>query len=796
MTTPGGAATAAFMVERALLYGLLVERIAIGGMALAAGRPDSPLLARMFGVRHFALGGVLYCVRNDRALLCKVAAINAAVEITDGVVMASLGKRALALGGPLRRARVRRAFRTLAPELNTVLILQSGSDGGCEMRPGEIMDSRMVHAIKDYAIFALNLDGVITSWKAGTREVKGYERDEFIGQPFSMLFTPEEQKLRRPEYEMKYAAEHGQFVGEGWRVKKDGSRFWASVVLTAVRNKTGELVGFSKVTRDLTTRKTEQEQLKTSEESYRQLVRDIDEYAIFRVTSDGHLASWNKGVKAIKGFDEKEFIGLPFRTLFVPEDVEAGRPAFELQFAAQHGRFEGEGWRQRKDGSRFWANVVLTAQRNESGELTGFVKVTRDLSQRKKAEDSLIQTKQAADEANRMKSQFLANVSHEIRTPLGAIVGFSDLLVRKKVTETERLEYAGAIQRNGKLLSSLINELLDLSKVEAGKLEVESVEFDLPDFLRDVTNTCNQMAKQKRLKLISVCKTALPEAIVSDPTRIKQILLNLVGNAIKFCDKGSVTIDIDELNSSEASNPDHLIFTIIDTGIGIPKEKHSKLFQEFSQADPSTTRRFGGTGLGLVLSRKLARALGGDVNLVESEPGRGSKFQFMLPLIVRREEQVITNIERTIPPVRGSDTMPETEYELDGAKVLVAEDAPDNQLLIRRILEQHGAEFEIVGTGVEAISKARDEFDLVLMDLQMPGMDGLEATRRLRADGYRKPIVALTAHAMSSEKERALAAGVDDYLTKPINRLALIKTIKEFALQKRAAETRPAEFTP
>ncbi len=634
--------------------------------------------------------------------------------------------------------------------------------------------------VEDYAVFTISPDGTLTSWNKGVEAIKGYAAQEFIGQKFEMLFTPEDRAAGKPEAELKIAAEKGKYTSEAWRQRKDGSRFWAGIVLTALHDAGGAITGFTKITRDLTDRKEKERELRASELGYRNSIEQIEEYAIFRVTRSGHVATWNKGCQHIKGYTAEELIGLPFRTLFAPEDVDNGRPEWELRWAAEHGRYEGEGWRQRKDGSLFWANVVLTALRDEDGELVGWVKVTRDISARKRAEDELLKAKEESDAANRMKTQFLANMSHEIRTPLGAIAGFSELLLESRLQEKDRIEFATAIQRNSQLLSELINDILDLSKVEAGRLEVERIEFDLPSFLSDLNKTFSQMAKRKGLKYIVVSKSSLPERVTSDPTRIKQILLNLVGNAIKFTKEGSITLEIEEINSSDPDLRDQLILSVRDTGIGIDEASQPKLFQEFSQADASTSRRFGGTGLGLVLSRRLAEALGGTVSLVESRPGVGSVFQFVL-MIDRREERTATDLNGTIPPLRGNETLRHVDRkELDGMMILVAEDSPDLQRLVRRILMNRGAKVELATNGKEAVEKALNgHWDIVLMDLQMPDMDGTEATQTLRERGYETPIVALTAHAMQSEREQSLRSGFNEYLTKPINQQALFKAITD-----------------
>jgi PAS domain S-box-containing protein len=634
-----------------------------------------------------------------------------------------------------------------------------------------------IDEVEEFAIFTITPQGILASWNKGVERIKGYGAEEFIGKPFQDLFTEEDRKSGRPEIEISQAAKHGKYVGEGWRVRKDGRRFWASVTLTALHDQFDNLIGFTKITRDLSKLKETLHELQQAEQSYKELVTKSEDYAISRISLDGHILTWNKGVLNLKGYVSDEFLGLPFRALFVPEDVESGRPDFELQYATTHGTYEGEGWRLRKDGTRFWASVVLTALRDAFGQLTGYMKITRDISQRKYLEEDLRKAKEAAESANRSKDAFIANVSHEMRTPLGAIIGFSELLIHDGLDEQDRDDYINTIYRNAEQLGQLINDILDVSKMEAGKLVIEKERFNFPDFLRELSATFKKMSNGKGLNFKISTKGSIPQSIVTDPLRLRQILLNIVGNAIKFTSQGEVSIELQQVFQITEDFEEQLLMVVKDTGIGISKEQQTRLFLEFSQADESTSRQYGGTGLGLALSKRLAKALGGDLILLESTPGKGSAFQLMINIGKASENEVIQDLDNLIPAM-ARKTAQSPEVHLDGVRILVAEDSADNQVLIKRFLTHAGASVEFVTNGQDAVARAlASDFDMILMDIQMPRMDGTEATIKLKAEGYPKPIIALTAHALKEEHAASLENGFSDYLTKPVNRQALLHTI-------------------
>jgi signal transduction histidine kinase len=385
----------------------------------------------------------------------------------------------------------------------------------------------------------------------------------------------------------------------------------------------------------------------------------------------------------------------------------------------------------------------------------------------------LEQSRREAVEADRAKSDFLANMSHEIRTPLGAVMGFSELLMEPGLSERERQVYMTAIRRNGQMLSALVDDILDLAKVEAGRIEIEHLEFSLSELLAEAVSSLEPQASRKGLPLILERAPDTPEMIRTDPIRLKQILMNIIGNAIKFTSVGAVNVRLEGRNTSPSNV--ELRVEIEDSGIGISSSQSERLFQPFTQADTSTTRRFGGTGLGLVLSRRLAQALGGNLALKWSVPGGGSCFEIVLPV-------------ESLPEGEVSESTVETETTLvcagplQGRHILVVDDSLDNQLLIGRTLKLLGAHIELANDGLEAVHKAMEKsYDVVLMDLQMPRLGGVEATRILREKGFTQPIVALTAHAMKEDRQRCLRVGCTDYLTKPIQRAHLVRVLEKVA---------------
>ncbi len=548
---------------------------------------------------------------------------------------------------------------------------------------------------------------------------------------------------------------------------------------------------------DLTTRlglflqrKEAEDKLRQSEEQFSALVEGVKDYAIIGLNPEGFVTSWNRGARQIIGYESDEIIGKHFSTFYPRSSVENHFPAVELSSATALGRFEDEGWRIRKDRSQFWANVSITPIFDRNEKLVGFSKVTRDMTERKNVEESLSRlneelearveerteelkrAKLAAEDANHAKSAFLANMSHEIRTPLGAVLGFSELLMNPQIPNADKLTFMDTIRRNGELLSNVINDILDLSKVEIRKIETERRDTPLSEVLTDITSLLGLKAREKSVSIDVTLDGAVPKMIKTDPLRLRQILLNIIGNAIKFTERGSVSVTV-RLDTSPTGLR-KLHFSVTDTGHGISPEQATKLFQPFSQADISTRRRFGGTGLGLILSRRLANLLGGDVVLTKSAIGSGSTFTISIDPgnLESSDLGLIFDAE-----IDGTPAKP-VEKRLDGLQILFADDSPDNQVLVSRYLRLAGAHVETAENGKVAIEKAlQKNYDILLMDLQMPVMDGYEATAKLRSMGYKTPIIALTAHALKEERKRCLESGFDAHVSKPINKVTLIDGI-------------------
>lgn len=387
-----------------------------------------------------------------------------------------------------------------------------------------------------------------------------------------------------------------------------------------------------------------------------------------------------------------------------------------------------------------------------------------------------------ANEANRAKSSFLANMSHEIRTPLGAIIGFSDILSNQSLSADQRKDLISNIRKNGEQLTRIIDDILDLSKVEAGKLFIDRRRVDLPLLLHEIKSVMDLRARDKGIEFSIALLDQIPKFVITDEIRLKQILHNIIGNAIKFTHTGSVQLSVRHADSAPENH--HIEFVVRDTGVGISYESQKDLFKPFSQGDNSATRAFGGTGLGLVLSKKLAQNLGGDIELMESVKGSGSTFRITIDTgEIDRFDMVssLVEVKSQYPP---KELPLEPQYILAGKKILLVEDSEDNQEIFMHFLLSAGAKVELVDNGLDAVERgSQGHFDLILMDIQIPHIDGKEATKRLRMNGYKGPIVALTAHAMPEERESCIQAGCDGQITKPVTGFQLISESSQFLVK-------------
>jgi signal transduction histidine kinase/ActR/RegA family two-component response regulator len=421
---------------------------------------------------------------------------------------------------------------------------------------------------------------------------------------------------------------------------------------------------------------------------------------------------------------------------------------------------------------------------------TRFQELQIEIGERRSTQEKLLAATAAAEGASRAKSEFLANMSHEIRTPLGAVLGFAGLMAKDDLASTERRECVAAIQRNGEQLFRLIDDVLDFSKIEAGHIRLEPAVTTLDDILSGSIDLSERIAREKGLGVVVHAATPLPSALIVDPTRLKQILLNVVGNAVKFSEKGDVVVSLACETAGVGSRKAMLSIQVADRGIGLSGEDAAKLFTAFGQADSSSSRRFGGTGLGLVLSRRIAQAMGGDVRLVRGGRGDGCTFDITVAVELPFGAAQAATIDAVRAAGRRNYTAASEERPLLGLSLLVVEDAADNRLLLKRVLTRLGADaVEVADSGLAGVRQATGRrFDVVLMDIQMPDVDGLEATRMLRSQGYRGPIIALTAHALQDDRRRCLDAGLDDYLAKPVDWTRLAEVIVRLSGERRGRE--------
>ena len=611
----------------------------------------------------------------------------------------------------------------------------------------------IVAGVQDYAVFLLDANGHVASWNAGAARLKGYRADEIIGKHFS-VFYPEEAVARHwPDEELETAARVGRFEDEGWRVRKDGSRFWANVAITALYEESGRIVGFLKITRDLSERMRAEETLRQSEEKFRLLVEGVQDYAIFMLDPGGRIASWNVGAERIDGYGADEIIGKHFSIFYPPEAIAEGKPERMLREARGTGRAEDEGWRLRKSGERFWANVVITALHAPDGSFRGYAKVTRDLTERRRV--------QALQEADRQKNEFLALLAHELRNPLAPIRMALHVLGRPGAA-ADTVERARAIAtRQVQHMARLLEDLLDVSRVTQGRVDLRREPIDLRDVVVRTVEAMETFFVERRIQLV-VESAPEPLPIFADPARLEQILTNLLTNALKYTDPGGTVRVRSFVDSGE------VVLEVADTGIGIAAESLPSIFDLFVQAERRTERSRGGVGIGLTLVKKLVELHGGTVSAASPGRGKGSRFTIRLPAVADRP---------------ASPAAPETDPRPSAvARVLIVDDNPDAAESLSMMMRFLGQDVRTAFDGPSALEVA-GEFRpaIVFLDIGMPMMDGYEVARRLRADPRTRNarLVALTGWGQHEDRARSEDAGFDEHLVKPADPLYLEKILVE-----------------
>jgi osomolarity two-component system sensor histidine kinase TcsA len=514
-------------------------------------------------------------------------------------------------------------------------------------------------------------------------------------------------------------------------------------------------------------------------EAFRLLISAVKDYAIFLLDTKGNVRTWNAGAELIKGYKAPEIIGKHFSAFYSEEDLKVDKPGNELEICLREGRVEDEGWRYRKDGSRFWANVVITAI-FDRGVHVGFGKVTRDLTERKNAEARLIA---AYEESSKLKSDFLANMSHEIRTPMHGMLSANTLLFDTKLTDEQR-DLSNIIHDSGKILFQVINDILDYSKLAAGSFPLNTGVVDVTHTIKSVISSF-QTVLRSGVQLELVLSPNIPIAATGEPLRYRQVLQNLIGNAVKFTDHGSIRI---HALVTEEADDHYLVSTEVkDTGVGVPDSARNVLFTPFRQFSDINRNSHQGTGLGLSISKSLVELMGGQIGFSPNPECQGSIFWFTVPFKkIRSSDEAIASHVQGLQ-ITHLNTRDSQRKLFETKLLLLAEDNIINQKVMLRMLRSLG--FKNIDTALNgaqalhSVGSGKRSYDLILMDIDMPVMDGVTATSQMRGKGLQVPIVALTANALKGDREVYLGIGMNDYIPKPVDRDFLARTLTKWLVR-------------
>jgi len=605
--------------------------------------------------------------------------------------------------------------------------------------------------------------GIITAWSAEAAALFGWSEREAIGMRSHRLIPARNRDRHdRALRSLIDSPERPIQPQQITAVDKDGREFDAEFAISIEGR--GDALRVVALVRALSPDARAEEAFRQSER-FRAILDQIQDGCSV-VDLRGNYLFVNDAFCRMFGFTREKVVGRSFRDTQNP--IRHAR-TFEI-FNTVFRTGEPATYEYQVSASQF-IEQSIALERDRSGQAVAFISIYRDCSARKRAEEALARAKEAAESANRAKSEFLANMSHEIRTPMNGIIGMAALALDSHLTP-QQADWLDTIRTQADSLLRVVNDILDFSKVESRQLELESIPFALADAVNEAVAPLALGARTKGLQLSTHISPLVPAVVVGDPLRLKQVLTNLLGNAVKFTDRGGVTLDVSAVPRDDRVT---LRFDVTDTGIGIPDEKQRAIFEPFRQVDGSMTRRFGGTGLGLAIASMLAHLMDGDVT-VDSVPGAGSTFHFTVVVRAAGADAAAGSGRPALPtsPAPGAR----------GARILVAEDNPVNQRVAAGLLAKRGHAVTVVSNGREALEALqRGSYDLVLMDVQMPDMDGFEATAAIRQwerdTGSRVRIVAMTAHAMSGDRERCLAAGMDGYLAKPIDQRALYAAIEQ-----------------
>jgi len=578
----------------------------------------------------------------------------------------------------------------------------------------------LINAVTDYAIYMLAPDGQIVTWNPGARRFKGYEAHEIIGRHFSTFFTEEDRQAGLPAHILRTAAEEGRFEAEGWRVRKDGTRFWAQVVVDPIRDESGALIGYAKITRDVTERREAERALYESEQRFRLLVQGVTDYAIYMLDPDGRISNWNAGAEKIKGYKADEIVGQHFSRFYTEEDRAAGVPQKALETALRHGKYENEAWRVRKDGTRFWASILIDPILDDSGRLSGFAKVTRDITDKKRAAEELEEARTALFQAQKLQAlgELTGGIAHDFNNLITVVRGSAEMLKRNDLSPEKRDRYLDAIVETADRAASLTSHLLAFGRRQALKPQVIDLNVRL-DALADVLGRMLGSHIEVELDLSPSLRP-----VEVDPAQLESALLNAAINARDAMPEGG-RLTLSTCNVEDAGE---VCVAIADTGEGMPPEVIGRAFEPFF-----TTKAVGkGTGLGLSQIHGFAAQTGGRAE-IESRHGAGTILRLFLPSTDKKVAAAVKSREAT--------------GRVQGKTILLVEDNDLVRNFAEGLLDDIGYRVIATASAEAALERlANRAIDLVFSDIVMPGTNGIDLARRVHADHPGVPILLATGY--------------------------------------------------